>query len=62
MNNTVRTYPRSLATPEARRTEPTRSLFDPSDARLKYTKSENTNVARTFRKARLLARIQGASV
>ncbi len=43
-----------------RRVEPTRLLFDPSRARLKYTPSQNTNVARTFRKARLLARIQAA--
>ena len=40
-----------------RRTEPTRHLYDNA----KYTPSVNTNIARTFRKARLLARIQGAS-
>lgn len=54
MNNTARTYP---AQTPARRTEPSRHLYDNA----KYTPSVNTNVARTFRKARLLARIQGAS-
>ena len=37
---------------------PTRELFDPSRSRLKYVRSENTDIARTFRKARLLARLQ----
>lgn len=48
--------------PVMRRTEPTRSLFDPSSKRLKYVPREHTDVARTFRKHRLLARIQGAGV
>lgn len=42
-----------------RTVQPTRELFDPSRSRLKYVRSENTDIARTFRKARLLAVIQG---
>ncbi len=45
-----------LATVPERRTEPTRHLYSGG----KYTPSHATNIARTFRKARLLARLQGA--
>lgn len=38
-----------------RRVQPTRHLFDGA----KYVPSHETNIARTFRKARLLAVIQG---
>lgn len=34
---------------------PTRELFDPSRSRLKYVRSENTDIARTFRKFERLA-------
>lgn len=42
-----------------RTVQPTRELFDPSRSRLKYVTSERTDIRRTFRKARLLALIQG---
>jgi hypothetical protein len=43
-----------------RTVQPTRSLFDPSSARLKYVRSEQTDIRRTWSKFARLARLQGA--
>jgi hypothetical protein len=43
-----------------RTVQPTRILFDPSPSRLKYVKSEHTDIRRTLEKFARLARLQGA--
>ena len=50
--------PIQFAEPAARMATPTRSLLDP---RFKWRDSSKTDVTRTWRKARLLARLQGAA-
>ena len=50
--------PIQFAAPAARVAMPTRSLLDP---RFKWRDSAKTDVTRTWRKARLLAKLQGAT-
>jgi hypothetical protein len=50
--------PIQFAAPAAKTTMPTRSLLDP---RFKWRDSAKTDVTRTWRKARLLARLQGVA-
>lgn len=51
--------PIQFAPPAAKMAMPTRSLLDP---RFKWRDSSKTDVTRTWRRARLLARLQGAAV
>jgi len=50
--------PIQFAVPAARMTTPTRSLLDP---RFKWRDSSKTDVTRTWRRARLLAKLQGGA-